>query len=116
MIKMIYAILARSKLLALLSHGLSEGDPKSNKVDEMPLDVLKAKLQEEIAQDPFMQEQASQMITWKELADPEGLYAPCTTPAQIQEIETTYLERINHSKTAVAALRRSMKDIYFYVF
>ena len=110
-IKMIYAILARSKLLALLAYGLPGSDPSDNTANEMSLDELKAKLLEEISQDPFMQEQASKMITWKELGDPEGTYASCTTPAQIQEIETTYLERVSHSKTAVAALKRSMKDM-----
>ena len=105
-IKMIYAILARSKLISLLGNGL----PGCKGDTEMTLDVLNAKLAEEIAQDPFMQEQASKMIPWRELSDPEGLYAPCTSSTQIQEVETVHLERINHSKTAVAALKRSMKD------
>lgn len=105
-IKMIYAILARSKLLSLLGNGL----PGCKDETEMTLDVLNAKLAEEISQDPFMQEQASKMIPWRELSDPEGLYAPCTSPTQIQEVETVHLERISHSKTAVAALKRSMKD------
>lgn len=84
-IKMTYAILARSELLALLAHGLPGGDRGNNNPNVMPLCELKAKISEEISRSPFMQEQASKMIAWKELADPDGLYASCTTPVQIQE-------------------------------
>ena len=55
-IKMTYAILARSELLALLAHGLPGGDRGNNNPNVMPLCELKAKISEEISRYPFMQE------------------------------------------------------------
>lgn len=57
-----------------------------------------------------MTEQAPSVISLKELADPEGMFSGCSMAADIQDIEASMMKRIANSKTAVAALRRTMKD------
>ena len=77
---------------------------------ELDMDSLTTKVQELIALDPFMKEQADKAIAWKELGDPESLCAACSTSAEVQEQEKNVLERVSHSKTALSALKRNMKD------
>ena len=113
-VKMIYTILARHELLELLSYGMhptpAETTPTPADKTEMTLDELSKKIEEKINKDPFMTEQAPSVISLKELADPEGMFSGCSMAADIQDIEAYMMKRIANSKTAVAALRRTMKD------
>ncbi|CAL1133685.1 unnamed protein product [Cladocopium goreaui] len=113
-VKMIYTILARHELLELLSYGMhptpAETTPTPADKTEMTLDELSKKIEEKINKDPFMTEQAPSVISLKELADPEGMFSGCSMAADIQDIEASMMKRIANSKTAVAALRRTMKD------
>lgn len=110
-IKMIYSILTREKLLNLLSQGLSVSEDANEGDDKMlSLDDLKMQIQQQVAEDPFVTEQAPNVIPWRELSDPEAAFAQCTSPAEVQKIEASITERVNHSKTAIGALRRSIRD------
>ena len=108
---MIYSILTREKLLNLLSQGLSVSEDANEGDDKMlSLDDLKMQIQQQVAEDPFVTEQAPNVIPWRELSDPEAAFAQCTSPAEVQKIEASITERVNHSKTAIGALRRSIRD------
>eukprot|EP00435_Cladocopium_sp_Y103_P059965 s300_g21.t1 len=109
---MIYSILTREKLINLLNHGQGVGDADAAAGDNadvnmLSLDELKKKIQQHVAEDPFVSEQAPNVIAWKELSDPEATFSQCCSPAEVQKLEAAITERVNHSKTAVGALRRS---------
>lgn len=114
-IKMIYSILARAELLHYVSYGVNGAD--FPKVDgsipdrEMTVADTTQKIDEMIKKDPFLLEQASRMIAARELHDPEALFASCTTFEEVQAQDTSLAQRISHTKTAVATIRRNMKDI-----
>lgn len=114
-IKMMYSILARQKLLNLLSHGMPT--VQSGELAEpqftMTLEEMNNQIQQKVKEDPFLLESAPNIISWRELGDPESLFASCSTQPEVTEIEKALLERIAHSKTAIAALRKSTKDGVF---
>ena len=56
-------------------------------------------------------EQAPSCIAWQEMGDPEKVFAQCATAEEVGTLEASILEAVGHSKTAIAALRRTMKDI-----
>ena len=112
-IKMIYSILTREKLINLLSLGLGAGEAgDAGDADDNMLswDDHKKAIQQSVDEDPFVSEQAPNVIAWKELHDPEAAFGQCTSPAEVQKMEASITERVNHSKTAIGALRRSVRD------
>ena len=97
-------------LLAAGIPGMTPSDEANPGGEPMSLDALKDAIQAKISQDPFLMEQAPRCIAWQELGDPEKVFVKCTTAAEVAELETSILKNIGNSKTAVAALRRTMKD------
>ena len=109
-----YTIETRARLVELLSAG-------SLKVNETDTAEIRKEIDGIIGRDAFIAEQAGKLIAWKELQDPESYFATCASSGEVQKCEAEILERITHSKTAVAALRRNIKDwrivfvVCFYV-
>lgn len=96
-----------------MSHGLEAGgDAGDHAADDkmLSLDDLKKQIQQVVDEDPFVSEQAPKVVAWKELSDPEAAFGQCTSPAEVQKMEASITERVNHSKTAIGALRRSIRD------
>ena len=117
-IKMIYAVMARKKLLTLLTTGVTSKEPKpegaESEVDgapqDVPIETLKDNIKQHVQQDRFLSEQAPDIICLKELGNPEEIFADCSSGEELAKIEGDIVKRIGHSKTFVAALRRVMKD------
>lgn len=96
-------------------HGLSDNTANQAEVQEAPgnqmsVDELNAKIRQKIQQDAFMNEQTPDALPWKELGDPEGIFAMCSSADEIQQTDASITKRIGHSKTAIAAVKRTMKD------
>ena len=121
-IKMIYTVIARKKLLVLLSTGMApastsnaEGQPEGDG-DEISLEDLGEKVKNLVNSDAFLSEQAPDVICWKELAQPESIFAECGSVDELGKVEADIVKRVGHSKTFVAALRRIMKETYMNMF
>lgn len=97
-------------LLATGIPGVTPSDEANPGGEPMSLDALKDAIKAKISLDPFLVEQAPSCIAWQELGDPEKIFVKCATAAEIAELETSILKMVANSKTAVAALRRTMKD------
>lgn len=119
---MIYTVIARKKLLVLLSTGMTptsasnaEGQPEGEG-EEISLDKLGEQVKNLVTSDAFLLEQAPDVICWKELAKPESIFAECGSVDELGKVEADIIKRVGHSKTFVAALRRTMKETYTNMF
>lgn len=112
-IKMIYSILSRQKLIILLAHGAPGFQPCADEdaaTSEMSIEDQNEQIRFAITKDPYLTEQAPKPITLKELDNPEAIYSTMCTVEDVTEAETEFTLRIQHSKTAVAVLRKTLKD------
>lgn len=119
---MIYTVIARKKLLGLLSTGMTptstsnaECQPEGGG-EEISLDNLGEQVKNLVTSDAFLSEQAPDVICWKELAQPESIFAECGSVDELGKVEGDIIKRVGHSKTFVAALRRTMKETYTNMF
>ena len=108
-IKTVYGLLTREKLVSLLAVG-SGADFYGDTDQSLDSEAIVTAAKELIRGDAFIAEQAPEPMLWKDLEDPEAYFYECNTAAEVTEAETEILKRIAYTKTAIQALRRSMKD------